>query len=97
MARQVVWSQNAQRERVEVLKYWVERTGSETYSKKLDRMFRTALRLIAEHPKLGRPTDDPETRMKGVGDYELFYSFTATEVHVLSVWHGKRDPADRPF
>jgi len=64
---------------------------------KLDGMFRTAFRLIAAHPKLGRPTDDPGTRMKAVGDYMLFYSFTAAEVHVLSVWHGKRDPTERPF
>ncbi len=60
-------------------------------------MFRASLRLVAQHPKLGRPTSDPDVRMKGIGDHMLFYSFSATEVHVLSVWHSKRDPKAKPF
>lgn len=97
MARQVVWSANAQRERMVILRYWAERNGSLRYSEKLDGMFRSALRLIAEHPKLGQPTSDPEVRVKGIGDHMIFYAFTETEIHVHSVWHGKRDPAERPY
>jgi hypothetical protein len=47
MARQVVWSRNAQKERVAILGYWVERNGSAAYSVKLDAMFRSALNRIA--------------------------------------------------
>jgi plasmid stabilization system protein ParE len=97
MARQVVWSANAQRERLELLSYWAERNDSTLYSEKLDGMFRSALRVIAAHPKLGRPTSDPEVRVKGIGSHMIFYSFTATEVHVLSIWNNKRDPVGRPF
>lgn len=97
MARQVVWSLNAQKERVAILRYWVERNGSTAYSVKLDAMFRSALNRVAEHPKLGRTTSDPETRVKVVGDFELFYSFTPEAVHVLSVWHSRREPAGRPY
>ena len=97
MARQIVWSANAQRERLELLHYWADRNGSTRYSEKLDGMFRSALRVIAAHPKLGRPTSDPEVRVKGIGLHKVFYSFTATEVHVLSIWNNKRDPAVRPF
>jgi len=60
-------------------------------------MFRAARRVIAEHPKLGRPSSDPDVRFKSIGDHMVFYSYTTTEVHVLSVWHGKRDPKDRPY
>ena len=97
MARQITWSANAQRERLEILEYWADRNGSSRYSQKLDGMFRASLRLVAQHPKLGRPTSDPDVRMKGIGDHMLFYSFSATEVHVLSVWHSKRDPKAKPF
>ena len=97
MARQVVWSANAQRERMEILRYWAERLGTTRFSEKLDELFRTALRVIAAHPKLGRPTSDPDVRFKVIGDHMVFYSFTADEVHVLSVWHGKRDPKERPY
>ncbi|MBK9177898.1 MAG: type II toxin-antitoxin system RelE/ParE family toxin [Flavobacteriales bacterium] len=97
MARQIVWSANAQGERLEILKYWADRNGSTRYSEKLDGMFRASLRLVAQHPKLGRTTSDRDVRMKSVGDHMLFYSITETEVHVLSVWHGKRNPQARPF
>ncbi len=97
MARKIIWSINAQRERLEILNYWADRNGSTRYSEKLDSVFRRSLRVIAAHPKLGRPTSDPEVRVKGMGDHILFYSFTVTEVHVLSVWHGKRDAKERPF
>jgi len=97
MARQIIWSANAQRERLEILRYWVDRNGSTRYSEKLDGMFRKALRVIALHPKLGRPTNDADVRMKSIGDHMLFYAFTATDLHVLSAWHGRRDPKARPF
>ena len=97
MARQIIWSANAQRERLELLRYWAERNDSTRYSDKLDGMFRSALRVIASHPKLGRPTSDPDVRVKGIGMHMIFYSFTATEAHVLSLWNSKRDPAERPF
>lgn len=97
MARQIVWSANAQRERMEILQYWADRNGSTLYSEKLDGLFRASLRVIARNPKLGRPTTDPEVRVKTIGDHLLFYSITTAEVHVLSVWHAKRDPKRRPF
>lgn len=97
MARQIVWSANAQRERLLILRYWADRNGSTRYSEKLDGLFRRALRVIGTNPKLGRPTTDPDVRLKTIGEHMLFYSYTATEVHVLSVWHLKRDPKERPF
>ncbi len=97
MARQIVWSANAQRERLDILIYWAERTGSTKYSEKLDKKFRVALRLIAQHPDIGRPTSDPDVRVKSIGDHMLYYASTATEVNVLSVWNSKRDPKARPF
>lgn len=97
MARQIVWSANAQRERLDTLHYWAERNGSTRYSEKLDGLFRASLRLVAEHPRIGRPTSDPNVRMKGVGEHMLFYAYTASEVHVLSVWNSKRDPKAKPF
>ena len=97
MARQIVWTENAQRERLAVLRYWLDRNGSGAYSRKLDLMFRSSLRLIAAHPKLGRPTDDEDVRVKAVGDYLLFYTVSPNAVHVLSLWHGKQDPTERPF
>ena len=60
-------------------------------------MIRASLRVLASHPKVGRPTSDVDVRVKAVGEHLLFYSFSETELHVLTVWHAKRDPKQRPF
>lgn len=80
-----------------ILAFWAKHNGSTKYSEKLDAHFRTALRVISEHPKLGRPTSDPDVRVKTIGEYLLFYSCTESDVHVLSVWHNRRNPSGRPF
>ncbi|MCC6840920.1 MAG: type II toxin-antitoxin system RelE/ParE family toxin [Flavobacteriales bacterium] len=80
-----------------ILQYWAEHNGSTRYSEKLDGLFRKALLVIANHPLLGRPTTDPEVRVKSIGDHLLFYAHSSSAIHVLSVWHTKRDPARRPY
>lgn len=97
MARQIIWSVNAHRERMEILRYWEGRNGSLLYSTKLDGLFRKALQVISAHPLVGRPTTEADVRVKGVGDYLLFYSYSDQAIHVLSVWHSKRSPAERPY
>jgi hypothetical protein len=39
MARRVVWSKSAQNDRTEILQFWVEKTQSTSYSKKMDSAF----------------------------------------------------------
>ncbi|MBK8583124.1 MAG: hypothetical protein IPL86_15290 [Flavobacteriales bacterium] len=46
---------------------------------------------------MGRTTSDPTVRVKSVGEHQLFYAPTDPEIHVLSIWHGRRDPTARPF
>lgn len=68
------WTANAQRERIAILQYRIDRTGSARFSLKLDGMFRTSLRILAEHPGTSRRTADPEARMKAVGAYLIFHT-----------------------
>ncbi len=97
MAREINWTANAQRARIAILQYWIDRTGSARFSLKLDGMFRTSLRILAEHPGTGRRTTDPDVRMKAVGAYLIFYTFSDERIVVLSLWHGKRAPGSRPY
>lgn len=92
MAFRIVWTAHAQAERKAVLRYWRKRNGSATYSLKLDDRFRTALRIIARNPKIGRPTDRKGVRMKLVGDYQIYYVIEEQSIIVLSLWDGRQDP-----
>jgi toxin YoeB len=47
MARRIIWVLQAQKDRKEILAYWKDRNKSVAYSKKLDKFFREALKLIA--------------------------------------------------
>lgn len=92
MAKQVVWSIRAQNERKRILKYWADRNQSKSYSKKLNTLFRVAVKLIIEHPQIGKPTDLDNVRIKIVRDYLIIYELTDSSINILSIWDSRQDP-----
>ncbi|WP_309877009.1 type II toxin-antitoxin system RelE/ParE family toxin [Chryseobacterium sediminis] len=49
------------------------------------------VRLLADHPAIGRKTDIENVRVKIVKDYLIFYEFSASELIILSIWDGRRE------
>ena len=93
MAKQVVWSLRAQDDRKNILSYWRQRNKSNTYSKKLNLLFKEAVNTIRDFPKIGKLTDDRNARIKVVRDYLIIYEETETTIFILTVWDGRQDPA----
>lgn len=91
MARQIVWSGPAERDRKRILAYWVERNGSPTYSIKLFQRINTVLSRVQQHPFVGRPTDVTGIRVVKIDAYLLFYEVMADAIVVHHIWHEKRD------
>ncbi len=73
MAPRIIWSYRAQSDRKAIFNYWNKRNKSNSYSKKLNRLFKVAVKLIAEYPEIGKPTDVKDVRIKVVKDYLIFY------------------------
>lgn len=92
MARRVIWVLQAQKDRKEILAYWKDRNKSVAYSKKLDKLFREALQLIAKYPFIGKPTNKKNIRIKIVRNYFLIYEITAKEIVVLRIWDSRQNP-----
>ena len=70
MAKEVVWSLRAQNERKEILEYWRLRNKSNTYSQKLDQLFKESVKIIADFPQIGKPTDEIKNKnCKRLSDY----------------------------
>jgi len=93
MAKQIIWSLRAQKDKKEILKYWLLRNKSNRYSKKLNQLFKDAIQLLQEHPYIGRPTNDDSIRVKIVKDYLLIYEVTQTTINILSIWDWRQDPS----
>ena len=92
MAKQVIWSARAHTDRKKILEYWIKRNKSVAYSRKLDRLFREAVQLIAIYPEIGKKTDVEHVRIKIVRDYFVIYEETESEIHILTIWNSHQDP-----
>jgi toxin YoeB len=78
MAKQVIWSLQAQADKNYILHYWRQRNQSATYSKKLNQLFKEAIRIICDFPQIGKQTDDKTARIKIDRDYLIIYEETET-------------------
>jgi toxin YoeB len=94
MAKNVVWSKRALEDRKAILSYWIERNKSNNYSRKLNILFKEAIQLVAAFPKIGKPTDEENVRIKIVRDCFIIYEETDSEIHILTIWNSYQDPAN---
>ena len=93
MVKQIVWSRRAQADRKHILKYWNKRNKSNLYSRKLNGLFKEAVKLIADYPKIGKPTDDKNARIKIVKDYLIIYEVDEKDrLLILTIWDTRQDP-----
>jgi len=96
MAKQIIWSYKAQSDRKEILQYWIKRNQSKTYSQKLHLLFQEAVKLIAQHPNIGAPTEFGQVRSKVVRDYQIFYEQIEDSIHILTIWDTRQNPEKLP-
>lgn len=89
--RKIIWTVHANKERKDILEYWILRNKSKTFSVKLNKLILYNVSLLAEHPTIGRKTDVEKVRVKIVRDYLIFYEFSASELIILSIWDGRRN------
>ena len=71
---------------------WRHRNKSNTYSKKLNQLFKESIKIISDFPQIGKLTDDPNTRLKIVKDYLIIYEETETRIFILTIWDSRQDP-----
>ena len=94
MARQVIWTERAQKDRIAIFIYCNKRNESFSYSKKLNESFKESLKLISRHPFIGKLTDKENIRLKTLRDYLIIYEITEDEIIVLSIWDCRQNPYD---
>lgn len=91
MVKEVIWSAQALKDRKSILQFWIANNHSNTYSIKLDKLFRDAVLLISEFPRMGKPTDVKGIRAKRVREYYIFYQEKPGYIAILSIWDTRQD------
>lgn len=92
MAKQIVWTNKAKKELMEILEYWMDRNKSNTFSKKLNKLIENQLLLISQYPEIGRKTDIKDVKVKVIHKYLLYYEIIGENLYVLTIRHGSKNP-----
>lgn len=94
MAKRVIWTNTSKKARREILEYWIKRNHSNSYSKKLSKLFRKKTALLQSEAYLGKPTDFENVRVSLVNNYSLFYKVDREVIIIVGIWDNRRNPED---
>ena len=96
-ARKIIWTQKAIQSRKSIFQYWNTRNKSTLYSKKLNKLFTEALVLVSKFPVSPITSQIDNVRLKLVGDYQIIYEITETEIIVHYIWDSRQNPQNFPI
>lgn len=94
MAKQIIWTERAQKERVELLNFWIKNNKSTVYSRKLNELIQRSLRIISNYPMIGKPTRIKNVRVKILSNYLIIYEVEPQKIIVLSIWDSRQNPLE---
>lgn len=75
-----------------VLLYYFRKTGSKSFSAKLNNKIRKDLSLLARHPFLGKPTEFDTIRVLSEGNYRIIYQVNEKDIVILMIWDNRQNP-----
>lgn len=90
--RDVIWTKTADLQFVGVLEYWVNRTKSISFSKKLISLVERKTKQISRTPYIYPESGFKDHRIANVKDFCIFYKVTETEIIITAFWDNRQDP-----
>lgn len=92
MVKEIIWTQRAKRELIEILEYWNDRNKSNRFSIRLNNLIEEQINLISQFPTISRRTDIDNVHVKVVHKYLLYYEIVDDVLYILTFRHGSKDP-----
>lgn len=71
MVKRIIWNSQAEQIYSGILKFYVQRNGSKTYSKKLNIEVKKLVNLLLKHPFLGKKTSVSNIRVLTKENYKI--------------------------
>lgn len=90
--RIIVWTQTARNQRRNILRYWVNRNRSKSYSQKLIRQIAEKVSNISTNPTAYKRCDFPKTRVAAMGHFSIFYQYDDNRILITAFWDNRQDP-----
>lgn len=90
----IKWSNRAVKERSDILRYWVKRNGSPSYSEKIEAETDKAINVILENRYIGEEVKNRNNvrRLTVMHDYSIYYTVMKNNLYILSFWDNRQDP-----
>lgn len=88
----ISWSVEARLDLIDILKFYIERNLSNTYSIKLNAKINKRIKALIRNPFLGKPTEYESVRALVTADYEIIYEIIKQDIIVVMIWDCRRNP-----
>lgn len=90
--REIVWTKTADLQLIGVLKYWVNKNKSNSYSLKLLNTVTERTIQLASHPELYPQTDVDKVRIIALKNHSVLYRFSKNQIIIVAFWDNRQDP-----
>ena len=80
-----------------ILEFFDERNGSDNFSRKLLKMIRKQIQLVASMPEIGRLTDFPGVRIVFVERFGIEYQIRDKAILIIDIYSCETNPDIRTF
>jgi plasmid stabilization system protein ParE len=97
MVRRLIWSVEARQSRKNIFDYWNSRNHSKIYSRKLNFLFNSNLKIVVQLPEFGNATIRENSKFIIVSHFEIIYKITPNEIVVLDIWDTRQNPQNFPI
>ena len=94
MVRRLIWSVEARNSRKTIFDYLNNRNKSKVYSRKLNLLFNTNLKIVIQLPEFGKPTFREDSKFIVVSHFEIIYKINPNEIVVLDIWDTRQNPQE---
>lgn len=95
--RKIEWSFIAKESLSEILEFYIQRNGNNTYSKSLFEQINQTISLISDNNLIGKITDEDGIRVMLKNQFAIFYEIKEKVIEIQLIWDTRRNPEDLPI
>ena len=95
--RKIVWTSSALESRKSIFFFFNKRNKSDSYSKKLNKLFQESLEQVIIFPESAIKSNNSNVRLKLATHFEMIYSVSETNIFVLDIWDSRQNPQNFPI